>query len=421
MLEKRILLHYAEIALKGLNRREFELQLRRNIKHRLVRRGIQWPVHRGHSRITVRVPEIPHAEFHEVASLLCGVAGVASVAPAVFLPRQQLQGPDGSPEPQPIEEIAVRIARESWRAQATFAVRVKRGDKGFPIRSDELARRLGRAIIQHTDWKRVDLAHPDQSFFIDIYPEGVYLYPNRYRGLGGLPVFTGGCVLCLLSGGIDSPVAAFLMTKRGCRVDFLHMTATHLAPGRLRENLVSRIAKRLSTYTLHSRLFLVPYTHFDLALLGRPGNGFEMILFRRFMIRIGTRITARQGGQALVLGDSLGQVASQTLENLVSDSQATTLPILRPLIGMDKQEIVERARAIDTFGLSTEPYKDCCALLSRHPRTRSFPEQLQRLEEELFPDYEALIERTLAETQVLAFDAGEEVESDSMSYAARSG
>src|SRR5699024_967974 len=172
------------------------------------------------------------------------------------------------------------------------------------------------------------------------------------------------------------------------RADCLHLSATDVAPERLHETLVSRIAQLLSTYTLRSRLFLAPYTHFDLALIGQPPSGFEMILFRRFMARIATRVVERHEGQALVVGDSLGQVASQTLENIVSHSQATKLPILRPLIGMDKQEIIERARAIETYRLSTEPYKDCCALLSHRPRTKSHPEQLERLEARLFPNYE---------------------------------
>lgn len=417
MQRNRILLHYAEVGLKGHNRRDFELQLQQNIKHRLLCRGIHWPVHRGHSRITVRIPDAPSADAFEVAAILREVAGIATVAPAVFRSREAMRWLGESPQPHAIEEIVVGIARENWRAQATFAVRVNRGDKGFPLRSDELARRLGTAIIERTDWSRVDLSRPDQSFYIDIYPEGVYLYDCRYRGLGGLPVFTAGPVLSLLSGGIDSPVAAFLMAKRGCRVDFLHLTATHVTPERLRENLVSRIAQRLSTYTLHSRLFLVPYTYFDLALIDQPPSGFEMILFRRFMARVGTRIVERHGGQALVVGDSLGQVASQTLENIVSHSQATTLPIFRPLIGMDKQEIIARARAIETYRLSIEPYKDCCALLSRHPRTKSNPEQMERLEARLFPDYGALIERTLAEMRILTFEAGELLETDSTAHA----
>lgn len=420
MQRNRILLHYAEVALKGHNRRDFELQLQRNIKHRLRRRGITWPVHRGHNQITVRIPSAPSADVFEAAGLLREVAGIASIAPAVFLSREEARWFGESSQPHPIVETVVSMARESWRAQATFAVRVNRGDKSFPLRSNELARHLGAAIIEHTAWSRVDLSRPDQSFYVDIYPEGVYLYDRRHQGLGGLPVFTSGPVLSLLSGGIDSPVAAFLMAKRGCRVDFLHLTAAHVPPERLRENLVSRIAKRLSTYTLYSRLFLVPYTRFDLALVGQPPCGYEMILFRRFMARVGTRIAERQEERALVVGDSLGQVASQTLENIVSHSQATTLPILRPLIGMDKQEIVERARVIGTYGLSTEPYKDCCALLSRHPRTKSHPEQLAKLEAQLFPDYEALIERTLAEMQVLTFDAGEMLATDSTPHAASS-
>lgn len=420
MLRHRLLLHYAEVALKGHNRREFELQLRRNIKHRLLRHGVRWPVQLGHNRITVHISDAPRAEVFEIAAMLRGVAGIAAVAPAAFLSRAELHWPSESPQLHRIEEIVVSMAQENWRSQASFAVRVNRGDKGFPLRSDELARRLGAAIIEHTDWSRVDLSRPDQRFYVDIYPEGVYVYDVRHQGVGGLPVFTAGPVLSLLSGGIDSPVAAFLMAKRGCRVNFLHLTATHLTSERLRENLVSRIAKQLSIYTLRSRLFLAPYTHFDLALLGQPPSGFEMILFRRFMARLGTRLAQRCGGQALVVGDSLGQVASQTLENIVSHSQAAALPILRPLIGMDKQEIIERARAIGTYELSTEPYKDCCALLSRHPRTKSHPEQLQRLERRLFPNYEALLERTLAEMRVLTFDTGEVLETGSATHAAGS-
>ncbi|MDN5871542.1 MAG: tRNA 4-thiouridine(8) synthase ThiI [Nitrococcus sp.] len=413
MQNNRILLHYAEVGLKGQNRRDFELQLRRNIKHRLLRANVHWPVHPGHNRITVRIPKAPHADVFEVAAALREVAGIASVAPAVFVSRGDVRWSGEPSQPHPIEAIVVEIARASWRAQASFAVRVNRGDKGFPLRSNELARRLGAAIIERTDWSRVDLSHPDQSFYVDIYPEGIYIYGHRLRGFGGLPVFTAGPVLSLLSGGIDSPVAAFLMAKRGCRVDFLHLSATHLAPEALPENLVGRIAKRLSIYTLRSRLFFVPYTHFDLALLDQPPCGFEMILFRRFMARLGARIVERQGGQALVVGDSLGQVASQTLENIVSHSQATNLPILRPLIGLDKQEIIERARAIGTYELSTEPYKDCCALLSRHPRTKSRADQLEQLEARLFPNYEALIERTLGDMQILTFDTGELVEVNS--------
>lgn len=418
MLERRILLNYAEVALKGQNRHHFELQLRRNIKHRLLRRGIHWPVHRGHKRITVRVPQTSDADVDAIADLLREVAGIASVAAAVFLPRDTLGWPGESPQLHRIEELVVDMARKRWRAEANFAVRVNRGDKGFPLRSDELARRLGTAIVEHTRWSRVDLSRPDQRFHVDIYPEGIYVYDGRFRGLGGLPVFTAGPVLSLLSGGIDSPVAAYLMAKRGCQVDFLHLTATHISAERLHENLVARIAQRLSIYTLRSRLFLVPYTHFDIALMEQPSTGFEMILFRRFMARIGTRIVEREKGHALVVGDSLGQVASQTLENIVTHSRATVLPILRPLIGMDKQEIVSCAREIGTYSLSTEPYKDCCALLSSHPRTKSYPEQLNKLEARLFPNYETLIERTLAEMQTVTFDTGEVLETQARAYTA---
>lgn len=406
MHTNRILVSYAEIALKGRNRRDFEIRLRQNIKHRLAREGIRWTVHRGHDRVTVRAPAGETAGAERAAELVRQVAGVASAAPAVFLAHRELRDGDGPPDIVRLETIVLGFAETSWRPDATFAVRVRRGDKGFPFNSDQLARRLGARIIERTCWSTVNLRQPDQSFHVDIYPEGIYLYHERRRGVGGLPVGSGGHVLALLSGGIDSPVAAWMMAKRGCRVDLLHMTAGHVRPEQSAGNLVSRLAGRLSHYTLRSRLYLVPYTFFDMALTGHPAGGYEMILFRRFMARVASRIAGEIGAGALVAGDSLGQVASQTLENMVSTSRATELPILRPLVGLDKQEIIDRARDIDTFELSTEPYKDCCALLSRNPRTRSVHRHLSALEEKLLPNYDHLIATTLAEALVLEFDCG---------------
>jgi thiamine biosynthesis protein ThiI len=408
----RILIHYAEVALKGRNRRDFELALKRNIKHRLRGAGLAWEVHRGRSRITVRVPADAGEAVDRAIELLREVAGIASIAPAVHIPGEVLRREPRNPDLQCLEDTVVAMARRSWRPNATFALRVNRGDKGFPMKSDALARHLGAAVIRETDWGSVNLNRPDQSFHVDIYPEGAYVYAQRHKGMGGLPVHSGGHVLSLLSGGIDSPVASWMMAKRGCRVDFLHMTATHLAANHAQENLVARIARSLSRYTLRSRLYLVPYTHFDMALIGHEQSGHEMILFRRFMARIGQRLAAERGAKALVAGDSLGQVASQTLENMVSVSQACDLPILRPLIGLDKQEIVDRARRIGTFELSTEPYKDCCALLSRNPRTKSRHRNLEAMERRVIPDYEALVDATLAEMVVLDFDAGEVIERD---------
>jgi thiamine biosynthesis protein ThiI len=207
-------------------------------------------------------------------------------------------------------------------------------------------------------------------------------------------------VLALLSGGIDSPVAAWLMAKRGCRVDFIHFTAVAMQPEEAQPYKVCRLAQRLSDYTLGSRLFLVPYTHFDLALMREPVD-YNLVLFRRFMARVAEQLARRLNAQALATGDNLGQVASQTLSNLVSASRAVELPIFRPLLGYDKDEIMALAQQIGTYEMSIEPYKDCCALIAQHPRTRSQHERLAALEARVFPDYQKLIDQTLAEAVCL--------------------
>lgn len=415
MPRPRLLIHYAELALKGHNRLEFETVLQGNLRHRLMAEGLDWPVHRGHDRLTVEVPEAADpARRRQAVTAAAQTPGVSSVAEALHLPQHELRAADGAPAVATLCALLAGLAAERWRPRARFAVRVNRGDKGFPLGSEALARRLGRHIIDQTDWSEVDLERPDETFHVDLYPDGAFLYAGREPGPGGLPVGSGGRVLALLSAGIDSPVAAWMLARRGCCVDFLHLTAGHPAASGGADNLVARIARRLSASTLRSRLWLVPYTHFDLALAGGAEGGYGLILLRRFMARLGARIAAETGARALVAGDSLGQVASQTLDNLLTTGQATEMPVLRPLIGLDKQEIVDRARRIGTFELSAQPYKDCCALIARHPRTRSRDEQLGAIEARLLPDYAGLIERSLADAEVLSFDSGRIVQPDDL-------
>lgn len=407
MPRARLLIHYAELALKGHNRREFETDLQGNLRHRLRAEGLAWPVHRGPDRFTVEVPPtVPEAQRRRALAAVTETPGVASAADALHLPQHELRDADGEVDVARLCHLLAGLAAPCWRPRARFAVRVNRGDKGFPLGSEALARRLGQHIIDHTQWRDVDLDRPDQTFHCDLYPDGAFLYAGREIGPGGLPVGSGGHVLGLLSAGLDSPVAAWMLARRGCRVDFLHVTAGHPRAAGAADNLAVQIARRLSHYTLQSRIWLVPYTHFDLALGGQDHSGYALMLLRRFMARLGAQVAAACGARALVSGDSLGQVASQTLENLIASGHATPTPVLRPLIGLDKQEIVDRARRIGTFELSTRDYKDCCALVSQHPRTRSRHEHLAPLEARLFPDYEGLLARSLDDALVLELDCG---------------
>ncbi len=406
MQPNRILIHYAEIVLKGRNRRDFERALRDNIRHRLGGLGLRWAVNQGHHRIYIEVPAESGQALESAVEALREVAGIANINPAVWFPSHELGDSPAELDLAPVHEAMLELARRHYRPDATFAVRVNRADKRYPVRSDQLGRELGSTIILNSDWEKVNLTRPDQAFYLDIYAEGCYCYAAKIRGLGGLPSGCAGRVISLLSGGIDSPVAAQMMAKRGCSVDFVHLTASQSQQHQAANGVVGQLARQLSRYTLRSRLYLIPYTHFDLALMGH-NTGYDLVLFRRFMFRTAEVLANKIRAQALVTGDSLGQVASQTLENLVSSSRALEMPILRPLVGLDKLEITERARAIGTYDLSIQPYKDCCALLSDNPRTRSRHAHLEELEREAFGNYEELIERTLADAVCLEFDCGE--------------
>lgn len=405
----RILLHCPEITLKGRNQGDFRQRLHSNIAERLRGLGRGWRVISAHGRACVECEGVSPALLEAALAAAAEVAGVESVSPTVYLPAAASGQDAGQPHWQAIEQALLGIAASAEPAGRRFAVRANRVDKRFPVRSRDIEARLGARLQAQGRFGPVDLDAPERRFHVDIYPDGLYLYTDRIAGVGGLPVGSGGRVLALLSSGIDSPVAAALLARRGCNVDFLHVAAGHAREAELLDHPVALLAARLSCYTLHSRLTVVPYTFFDLSLPASAG-GLGVMLFRRFMLRVGAAVAARSGALALCTGDALGQVASQTLDNMVSASMALSLPVLRPLVAFNKQEIIARARRLGTYELSLLPAKDCCALLEGRPRTRTRPEQLAALEARCFADYDALLARTLAEAVTLRFAAGRRVD-----------
>lgn len=383
----------------------FRRQLRRNIRLKLKSLGWQWPVEDAVGLFTIELP-VQDQEV-AVAPVLEGLKQVFGVAWLTYARR--LRAYRFTPESRAadladLRRHVVELARAQYVPGRTFCVRVNRGNKRLPFASPALASDLGQAIRNHTGWERVDLKNPDLTFHLDLRCAGTYLFGEKIRGPGGLPVGTSGRVLALLSGGIDSPVAAYLMAKRGCRVDFIHFTAAPISLQEVGESKIGRLARQLSRFTLGGRLFVVPYVHFDLALLRQKAE-FELVMFRRFMARVAERLARELRARALVTGDNLSQVASQTMSNLVSTSAATRMQVLRPIIAFDKEETIALAQKIGTYPISIEPYKDCCALISNHPRTRSSHGALEQLEARLFPDYEPLIERTLSEAVCLELNA----------------
>ena len=403
---RRLLLHCPDITLKGRNQGDFQDALVRNVHHVLKRTQLDWTVSAARGRVYVESGDRSPAEVEQALDALEKVAGVASLGDTVWLRPAHAGTANGGVNWTAVEDAIVAIADSVYRPGQTFAVRVNRVDKRLPFKSGEMEARLGAVIRDRTRWERVKLKGEDRRFQIDAYPDGLYLYPGKRQGIGGLPVGTGGRTVALLSGGIDSPVAAFMLAKRGCNVDALHLSVSHPANLDASRSPVTRLACRLSRYAVTTRLYVVPYTYFDLALRGRP-SGYEMVLFRRFLMRCGAYLARAIDGAALITGDSLGQVASQTMENIAAASGAASILTLRPLIGLNKQEIIDQARRIGTFEISTEPYKDCCALIAHNPRTRSTDSRLALMERDLFPDYDQLLRDTFAEALCLEFDCGE--------------
>ena len=397
--QKTILIHYSEIGLKGRNQPLFRRQLRANIRQKLRALALNWPLQEKPGFLSISVAaDATQQQIDSCVKGLREVFGIAWLAVTEPQAHRRFTFDSRAEDLANLEQRLIALAKDEFAPNKTFCVRVKRAEKAVPLTSVEMENRFGQLIVDNTPWKKVDLDHPDTLFQIEIRPEGSFLFSNKLKGPGGLPVGTAGRVLTLLSGGIDSPVAAYLMAKRGCRVDFLHFTATSMQQDEAREYKVWSLAQQLTRYTLGSRLFLVPYTQFDVAVVASGQRiEYDLVLFRRFMARVGETLARKIRAQALVTGDNLAQVASQTLSNMVTTSQAVEMPILRPLVAFNKEEIINLATQIGTYEESIRPYKDCCAIISRHPRTRSRHTTLTELEQRLFPDYQKLIDQTLAE------------------------
>jgi len=371
------IVHYSEIGLKGKNRPFFEKKLVENIKEALKNEVIKG-VQRAHGRIVIDLDT--RSDVTEIGSRLAKVFGIAWFSPAYVTDQ----------EVSLISKTVLEKVKELIKEDTRIKVLVKRSDKGFPLTSMELSRDIGDQLVKRYN-VGVSMKNPTLKVFIEIADGQPYIFFQRIRGLGGLPVGVTGKVLCLLSGGIDSAVAAWLMMKRGCSVGFLH-----LHPFRANEEAInskiSELVKVLTQYSFKSKAYFVPATPFQFFTLKVPSR-YDLILFRRFMVRIAERIAKQEGFKAIVMGDNLGQVASQTLENLYAVEDSTSLPIFRPLLTYDKQEIIDIAQRIGTYTVSIKPYKDCCSIIARHPATKAKIETIKKLEEKI--DLEKLIETSL--------------------------
>jgi tRNA uracil 4-sulfurtransferase len=350
--------HYSEVALKGKNRPDFVRALRRNIVRAL----------RGLGEATIGLDEgrfivTTSANQEEVSRRLSQVFGVAWFA------RTAVAGPA-------YEEIrnGVLATARSGRG-GSFRITARRTRKTFPLGSMEMERRLGAEVVGQTG-RKVDLSRPEETIHVDVMSGKALVYSDRRKGPGGLPVGTSGRVMHLFSGGIDSPVAAWLLMKRGCTPVYLHFYLAP-APDYALESKVTRLVKALSAYSGKSTLLLVPFADYQLSTGGAPGD-LEPSLFRRFMRVTAEALAPRFGASAISTGDCLSQAASQTLWNIASFDAGASFPILRPLLAYDKDEVIRLAERLGTYEMSIEEYKDCCAIITRHPRTRVKAEIISR-------------------------------------------
>lgn len=409
VMRNRITLHYAELTLKGANRNTFIKKLRTNVRNKIISLDLTWDAVSVHDRMFIDVPMDFKGDLDEIANKLAEIPGVAWLSRAYWFSAKHYDIFEYKPDLSKIESLIERLANDTYQTDKSFAVRVKRSDKRFYQTSKDLEIQLSTVILKNSEWKNVNLNHADQYFYVDISSRGIAVHTNRIKAIGGLPVASTGKIMCLLSGGFDSPIAAYLMAKRGCTVDFIHFTANNIQASKLETYKVSRIAKRVSEFCGKVRLYMVPYTHFDLALMEKNLD-YDLILFRRFMARVAEKLANDVYAQCLVTGDNLGQVASQTMENIVSMTKSIDMPVLRPLLTYNKEEIVALSRKLGLFDVCVEPYKDCCALISNTPKTKSIHERLEHMEEKFLENYDELITDTLAEKQVIAFNFGKRME-----------
>jgi tRNA uracil 4-sulfurtransferase len=350
-----ILIRYHEIALKKGNRRYFIELLKRNLISAVKDLGIK-----EIRSLPARVLMTFKADY-DTEVLIERIRNVFGVANFSMVQRT----------PRDIDTLRARILESLDGSRfSSFRIQTQRGDKTFALKSPEINRQLGAAVKDQSG-ARVDLSHAELTVTVEILPRDAFFGFNKIAGPGGLPVGASGRVVALISGGLDSPVAAYRMMQRGCRLIFVHF---HSAPylDQTSQQKVRQLVTELTRCQFQSRLYLIPFGEIQRQIVAAVARPLRVILYRRMMLRIAEQVARREKCQALITGESLAQVASQTLENIAVIEEAAQLPVLRPLVGMDKQEIIDQARRIGTYEISSIPDQDCCQLfVPKHPATRA--------------------------------------------------
>lgn len=370
-MQEVLLIKNGELALKGLNRGTFEDVLMKNIRRAVKQLG-QFDLRKAQSAIYVESRD-GAADWDEVGERVAKVFGISAFSRARMVEKDLAA----------IQRAAAEYLADPLRAARTFKVEAKRADKKFPLTSPQLCAQVGGYLLECFPHLTVDVHTPETTVWIEIRESAAYIHGPQQNGAGGMPVGTGGKAAILISGGIDSPVAAYMMAKRGIELTGIHFASPPYTSERAEQKVVSLLQK-VSEYAGHISLLVVPFTQIQ-EEIGKacPEELFTLIM-RRFMMRIATRLARQQECGALITGESVGQVASQTIPAIACTDAVADLPVFRPVIGMDKDEIILLSRKIDTFDISIQPYEDCCTVFTpKHPRTRPRLEQIEAAEQAL--------------------------------------
>ncbi|MBT3262627.1 tRNA 4-thiouridine(8) synthase ThiI [Candidatus Woesearchaeota archaeon] len=378
--------HYAEIAIKGKNRPLFERILIENIRKSI--KGLKaLGVRRRYGRLIVELKE--DSKLEEIEEKLKKIPGISSFSPALKT----------NHDLDKIKDASLILMQEA--TETSFYIKVKRSYKKFPLKSMEISKEVGTHLGK-VKGKIVDFVTPEITLFIEIVENGAYVYTKKVKGIGGLPVSVSGKVMVLLSGGIDSPVAAYLTLKRGCKNIYVHFHSEPYTKESSRKK-VEELARQIAEHQNETKIFMVPLIDIQKEVMTKTDKKYRIILYRRFMFRIAEALARKSKAKALVTGENLGQVASQTIENIHAIHSTINMPVIQPLITFDKQEIINLAEKIGTYKKSIEPHDDCCSLfVPKHPATKSDINIV--ISEESKLDVETLVRDALKKTEKVSIN-----------------
>lgn len=387
---KAFLIKYAEIGVKGKNRYLFEDALVQQIKYALKRCDGEFKVYKTQGRIYIDA--LSEYDFEETVGNLKTVFGISGICPVVYVEDEGFE--------KLCQDVIYYLDQMYPDKNRTFKVAARRARKNYPLNSMEINEELGGAILDAYPQMKVDVHKPD--FFLNIeIRERIYIYSEMIPGPGGMPVGTNGKAMLLLSGGIDSPVAGYMIAKRGVKIDAVYFHAPPYTSDRAKQKVVD-LARIVSGYAGPIYLHVINFTEIQLYIYEKCPHEELTIIMRRYMMRIAERIAQETGCLGLITGESIGQVASQTMQSLAATNEVCSLPVYRPLIGMDKQEIVEISERIDTYETSIQPFEDCCTIfVAKHPVTKPNLNIIRRHEENLAEKAEEMIQTALDTKEVI--------------------